>query len=144
MTNYYLDDLRTILSQDNLDMGYTGLDINTIKVDTLIEPETFTSQNDFVLLFSQGGSSEKVFTESMDFAVYVYNKSPTIANDRARAIYQYLHRYVGTLGTADSIHFKRIKPNQSPMKWNSTNSPVSVFMFTMTAEINNVTNSIPT
>jgi len=144
MTNYYLDDLRTILSQDNTDLGYTGLDIDSIKVDTLIEPETITSQNNFVLLMSQGGTSEKVFIESMDFVIYVYNTSPTTANDRARAIYNYLHRYTGTLGTANSIHFRRIIPKQSPMRWNSTNSAVNVFMFTMTAEINNVTNSIPT
>jgi hypothetical protein len=144
MTNYYLDDLRTILSQNNAHLGYTGLDINSIKVDTLIEPETISSQNNFVLLTSQGGEDEIIFTGEGDFAVYVYNSSPTTANDQARALYKYLIKYTGTLGTANSIHFRRITARQKPMRWNSTNSPVHVFMFTMTAQINDSDNSIPT
>lgn len=142
--NYYLDDLRTILSQNNTALSYTGYNIDSIKVDMLVEPETYTSQNSFILLESQGGQSEKVFLESLDFAVYVYDVSPTIANNKAMSIYQFLHRYTGTLATAGSVHFRRIKPRQSPMRFSASSSPVSVFFFTMTAEINNSSNNIIT
>lgn len=135
--NYYLDDIRTILSKSNSELGYTGLDINSIKVDLLIESSDITSQEDFILLFSEGGSTEPTITVDGDFAVYVYRTDPATAGDDARIIHRYLTQYVGTLGLTDSVHFKRIVTRQNPRPWNtSSNMPLYVFMFTMTAQYN--------
>lgn len=137
--NYYLDDLRQILATTNATVtpSYTGLILSSIYVDKLIEPEDLTSQSDFTLLQNTGGTNEAWALAQGEFSVFVYRKSITSAGDDSRNIFKYLTKYVGgTQADSNSVHFRRFIPRQAPMLWSGTNSPVKVFMFTMTALYN--------
>jgi hypothetical protein len=139
--NYYLDEIANILSQSNANLDYTGLDINSIKIDLLIESSDLTSQEEFILLYSEGGTTEPTITVDGDFAVYVYRTDPTRAGDDARIIHRYLTQYTGSLAVdSNSVGFKRIVTRQNPRRWATSNLtsqvPLHVFMFTMTAQYN--------
>ena len=136
--NYYLDDLRTLLATDDTDCGYTGYDINTIYVDKLIEPSNLTSINEFILLQAQGGTATPTVYDNRDFAVWVYRRQPSDAQDVSNNIWRYLNGWSGSLGVDNnSVNFRRVLTRQTPMPFHSSQiRGINSYMFTMTAQIN--------
>lgn len=125
--NYYLDDIRQIL---------TNQGFNNIYIDRVIEPSTLQEENEIINIISTGGDADPTITGTEDFEVYVYRRKNADAQLIARQLWNYLNGYSGGLSVSTSVDFRIITTTNKPQPLIVNNKNVKIYFFSMQAQIN--------